>query len=158
VSYEAGEELRNALLVDQQLCLTMEIQESGGIYAWGNNSYGQLGLGGIENRNFLTYSQNSLTDEENTFVDRPVYVPHLHEHGVIGITCGAAHAVAVTSQGEAYTWGAGDSLGIQVHGIYVPVCVERLTKHVRAKAAFAGGHHSFVVADMPFKSVVSDIV
>lgn len=162
VTYEAGEELRTALRDGNDICLAMEIQESGGLYAWGNSSLGQLGLGGIENRDFLAYARNASTGEENSFVDKPVYVADLHEHEVARITCGAAHTVAVTSRGEVFAWGAIDSLGFRPKNSErfcdKPLCVEQLSKHVKSKAAFAGGYHSFVVADMPYKSVASEIL
>mmetsp|Transcript_158016 Transcript_158016/g.291390 ORF Transcript_158016/g.291390 Transcript_158016/m.291390 type:complete len:979 (-) Transcript_158016:93-3029(-) len=156
VTYEAGEELKGVVANQSEPWVTMEIQPSGGVCAWGNCTSGQLGLSGIENQNFLTITKNALTGEENAFVNRPYYVAHLHEHQVSDVACGAAHTVAVTQQGEVFTWGVADSLGVPLNkpSGEVPMFVEQLEGLVKATKAFGGYHHSFVVADMPFKAVV----
>jgi hypothetical protein len=154
VSYEAGEELKR--LDGSQLWATLELQSFGGVCACGNGTFGQLGLSGIENRDFLTRSQNTLTNEVNSFATRPFYVAHLHEHLVTDIACGAKHTVAVTQSGEVFAWGSADGLGVPLDksSSEVPVYVEQLEGLVKAKRAYAGYHHSFVVADMPYKSIV----
>jgi len=156
VTYEAGEELKSVVSNGVEPCVTMEFQPSGGVFAWGNGTFGQLGLAGIENQNFLTRTQNTLTNEENAFANRPFYVAHLHEHQVVDVACGAAHTVAVTQQGEVFTWGAADGLGVPLTkpGSEVPMFVEQLEGLVKATRAFAGHHHSFAIADLPFKAVV----
>ena len=52
----------------------MERHTSGGFYAWGQGTSGQLGLSGIENLSFPIRSENSLAHEENFFAHRPSYV------------------------------------------------------------------------------------
>merc|ERR1740121_1871171 len=54
VTYEAGEELKSVVTNGSVPWVTMEIQPFGGVFAWGNGTYGQLGLAGIENQDFLT--------------------------------------------------------------------------------------------------------
>merc|ERR1719399_1524550 len=156
VTYEAGEELKSVLANGHEPWVTMEIQPSGGVYSWGNGTFGQLGLSGIENQNFLTRTENTLTNEENFFASKPFYVAHLHEHQVNDVACGAAHTVAVTNQGEVFAWGAADGLGVPLNAnkSEVPMFVEQLEGLVKATKTFAGYYHSFVVADMPFKSIV----
>mmetsp|Transcript_71979 Transcript_71979/g.153956 ORF Transcript_71979/g.153956 Transcript_71979/m.153956 type:complete len:988 (-) Transcript_71979:194-3157(-) len=159
VTFEAGEELKSAVEATKQGAkpyVTMEIQPYGGVCAWGNGTHGQLGLAGIENRNFLTRTQNVLTNEENTFANRPYYVAHLHEHQVVNLACGMAHTMAVTQQGEVFTWGAADGLGVPLsrENSEVPMYVEQLEGLVKSTKAFAGNNHSFVVAEMPFRSAV----
>jgi len=155
VSYEVGDELRGAAALGHELTVSMEFQQTGAIFAWGNGSDGQLGLAGLEHRTLLQSSRNALTGEEHAFSDRPAYVAHLHEHQVAEIACGAAHTVAVTAHGEVFSWGAADSLGVTVSDPFsgVPVLVEQLDV-VKAVKACAGHHHTFVIADMPHKSVV----
>lgn len=156
VTYEAGEELKSVLANNAEPWVTMEIQPTGGVYSWGNGTFGQLGLSGIENQNFLTRTENTLTNEENFFANRPFYVAHLHEHQVNDVSCGAAHTVAVTNQGEVFAWGAADGLGVPLNAnkSEVPMFVEQLEGLVKATKTFAGHYHSFVIADMPFKSIV----
>ena len=38
----------------------MEMHTSGGVYAWGQGTSGQLGLSGIENQSFPIRSENAL--------------------------------------------------------------------------------------------------
>lgn len=156
VTYEAGEELKNVCASGAAPFATFEVQEYGGVFSWGNGTLGQLGLAGIENRSFLTSTQNTLTLEENSFVSRPCYVAHLHEHQVISVACGASHTTAVTQQGEVFAWGDADGLGVPVDKTCsdVPMFVDQLEGLVRASRTFAGAHHSFVTADMPFPSVL----
>jgi alpha-tubulin suppressor-like RCC1 family protein/Ca2+-binding EF-hand superfamily protein len=156
VTYEAGEELKQVLANNGEPWVTMEIQPTGGVYSWGNGTFGQLGLSGIENQNFLTRTENTLTNEENFFANRPFYVAHLHEHQVNDVACGAAHTIAVTNQGEVFAWGAADGLGVPLNAnkSEVPMFVEQLEGLVKATKTFAGHYHSFVIADMPFKAIV----
>jgi len=156
VTYEAGEELKSVLASGAEPWVTMEMQKTGGVFAWGNGTFGQLGLSGIENQEFLTQTQNTLTGEQNKFANQPFYLAHLHEHQVIDVACGATHTIAVTAQGDVFSWGAADGLGVPLSAATseVPMFVEQLEGLVKAKRAFAGHNHSFVVADMPFRSLL----
>mmetsp|Transcript_11313 Transcript_11313/g.34971 ORF Transcript_11313/g.34971 Transcript_11313/m.34971 type:complete len:940 (+) Transcript_11313:1-2820(+) len=156
VTYEAGEELKAVAAKGAQPWISMELQPFGALCAWGNGTFGQLGLSAIENRHFLTRTQNALTNEETSFADRPCYVAHLHEHQVLNVACGAAHSVAVTQQGEVFTWGAADGLGVPLEksSSGVPMFVEQLEGLVKCTRAFAGHYHSFVLAEMPFSPAV----
>ena len=72
---------------------TMALTLTGEVYAWGSNSYGQLGLG-------HNVDQNS---------PQIVCIKN-----VKAIACGNGHTIAITSNGEVYTWGLNSSgqLGI----------------------------------------------
>ncbi|MGN0106988.1 MAG: Ig-like domain-containing protein, partial [Hominilimicola sp.] len=63
--------------------------QSGSVYVWGDNTYGQLGLD-------PTYIKN---------VDRPVRVALDNDSEIISIAAGTDHTVAVTASGEVYAWG-----------------------------------------------------
>eukprot|EP00929_Paragymnodinium_shiwhaense_P115768 TRINITY_DN8484_c0_g1_i2.p1 TRINITY_DN8484_c0_g1~~TRINITY_DN8484_c0_g1_i2.p1 ORF type:complete len:985 (-),score=268.41 TRINITY_DN8484_c0_g1_i2:149-3103(-) len=156
VTYEAGEELKQVISSGASPYLSMEVQPYGGVFAWGNGTAGQLGLSGIENQDFLTPTLNTLTNEENCFAREPYYVAHLHEHQVVSIAAGFAHTVACTQPGEVFAWGSASGLGVQLEKPTsdVPMYVEQLEGLVKANQVFAGAHHSMVVADMPFKSIV----
>lgn len=156
VTFEAGEELKGVGTNGSQPWVTMEVQPYGGVFAWGNGTLGQLGLGGIENQSFLTAARNMLTGEPNLFASRPYYVAHLHEHQVTSVACGSSHTVAVTQQGEVFTWGAATGLGVPLEKPHseVPMFVEQLEGLVRATKAFAGHGQSFVVAEMPHQPIV----
>jgi len=156
VTYEAGEELKSVASNGSEAIVSMEVQPYGGVCSWGNGSWGQLGLAEIENRQFLMPGQNVLTGEANEYVHRPHYVAHLHEHQVIGITCGTMHTAAVTLSGEVFTWGIAQGLGVRTEGMKsdVPMFVEQLEGLVKATNVYAGHRHTFVVGEMPYKSIV----
>jgi hypothetical protein len=156
VTFEAGEELKGVVASGSQAWVSMEIQPYGGVYAWGSGTLGQLGLSCIENQNLLTKSVNQLTGEESYIATQPSYLAHLHEHQVLNMAGGHAHSAAVTQQGEVFAWGAADGVGVPLDGptTEVPMFVEQLEGIVKATKAFAGHNHTFVLADMPFKSLV----
>ena len=53
VTCEAAEEIKAILAKGGEPWLSMEMHTSGGVYAWGQGTSGQLGLSGIENQSFL---------------------------------------------------------------------------------------------------------
>lgn len=69
---------------------TAAVTESGEVYTWGGGEHGQLGHG----------------DKVNKTV--PTLVESLKDKMVVQITCGWSHTVALTDDGEVYTWGNGD--------------------------------------------------
>jgi len=66
------------------------VTESGELYAWGLNNYGQLGVG----------------DYKNTRIMKQVQV--IPNGQVVSIVGGENHTVALTVNGEVYTWGKND--------------------------------------------------
>ncbi len=64
---------------------TMCITTNGDLYAWGDNSYGQLGLG----KNAHSYN----------------YPRKINLGKIISVDCGANHTVAITADNEIYAWG-----------------------------------------------------
>ncbi|XP_014911336.1 probable E3 ubiquitin-protein ligase HERC4 [Poecilia latipinna] len=62
---------------------------SGGVFGWGRNDCGQLGLGDKEDRN------------------TPVLVNYLNTKKVTHISCGQEHTVALTKDGAVFTFGSG---------------------------------------------------
>ncbi len=69
----------------------------GSVYAWGDNSKGQLGINPISNIGGSPYP--------NTSYDTPKYVGGLSEISKIDAGSGA-HSLAVTCEGKVYAWGA----------------------------------------------------
>lgn len=60
--------------------------QDGKVYAWGGNEYLQCGVDG----------------EEKNIVSPTICVPHLK---VIQVACGGMHSLALTADGEVWTWG-----------------------------------------------------
>ncbi len=102
---------------------------NGTVFAWGNNEFGQLGLG------------SNLPKH----VQMPSVVRGLPET-IKQVACGNEHTVALTLSNELYTWGHGDS-GLLGHGnnesLCVPKRLEELKKRVLIVAC--GGLHTVVV-------------
>ena len=65
------------------------LDSEGRVYTWGWGVHGQLGHGGVE---------DGLS---------PRVVTTLRRHRVVGVSCGYAHTVALTSKGHVFTWGCG---------------------------------------------------
>uniref|UniRef100_A0A3Q2FPX5 RCC1-like domain-containing protein n=1 Tax=Cyprinodon variegatus TaxID=28743 RepID=A0A3Q2FPX5_CYPVA len=68
---------------------------SGGVFGWGGNDCGQLGLGDSEGDNFIL--------NRNT----PTSVSYLNMKKVVHISCGKEHTVVLTKDGVVFTFGSG---------------------------------------------------
>ena len=105
------------------------VTESGQVYAWGSNQFGQLGFG-----------------RKGDAVLSPTLIPSLD--GLIGdgISSGDRHSAAITNTGALYTWGCGSD-GQCGHGnfddVLRPKLVEALTPY-RSIAVCCG--HNFTLA------------
>lgn len=64
------------------------------VYAWGDNSNGNLGTGDFDNRSSPVLI---IFEEKN-----------VNEVKIHNISCGANHAAAVSLTGKLFTWGAGN--------------------------------------------------
>jgi alpha-tubulin suppressor-like RCC1 family protein len=71
-----------------------------GVFAWGNNRSGQLGLGRIK---------NGVGHITSSHVPVSVHLPRQVENHIAQVRAGSQFALALTSTGEVYAWGAGDS-------------------------------------------------
>jgi uncharacterized protein (TIGR03118 family) len=64
------------------------ITDTGALYAWGQNTNGQLGLGDLTNRL------------------EPTQVDALASETIVAVATGTSHTLALTADGEVYAWGA----------------------------------------------------
>ncbi|XP_066977606.1 uncharacterized protein ca isoform X2 [Macrobrachium rosenbergii] len=97
-----------------------------GVYGWGSNKYGQVGVGGTGR------------------FPRPTLVCSLDGKGIISIGCGQFHSLGVSEDGKLYTWGWGvhGQLGNgSVEDCLVPTLVKKLSKE-RVVLAEGGYAHS----------------
>lgn len=67
---------------------TLEVGPNGTIWSWGDNSYGQLGLGNIEPRRYPT---------------RISTLPYIH-----AVAAGEHHSLAIDEEGRVWAWGRND--------------------------------------------------
>jgi alpha-tubulin suppressor-like RCC1 family protein len=105
---------------------SLAVRSDGTVWAWGDNSHGELGVGTVVDSNV------------------PVQVHTLT--GVIAIAAGQDHALALTSAGKVYAWGLGSD-GQVGDGLFSssasPVAVTGLSSGVTAIAA--GADHSLAL-------------
>jgi tRNA A-37 threonylcarbamoyl transferase component Bud32 len=66
---------------------SLALNKNGEVYAWGDNSYGQI-CGLLKNNTLIPIKVNGFSEEK-----------------VIYISCGSAHSVALTKSGYVFTWG-----------------------------------------------------
>ncbi|XP_055695916.1 probable E3 ubiquitin-protein ligase HERC2 [Lutzomyia longipalpis] len=69
---------------------TLALTEEGLVFSWGDGDFGKLGRGGSEGCSL------------------PQQIERLNGVGVTQIECGAQFSLALTSNGEVWTWGKGD--------------------------------------------------
>lgn len=104
---------------------TLLSTEAGEVYAWGDNSYGQLGIGGRSNKEI------------------PMQVEGLSD--IIAVSAGDYHSVALSSNGDVYSWGR-NTYGQLGNGSSsasnVPVRVENVPPAVMVSA---GGSHTMIL-------------
>lgn len=75
---------------------TVLLKQDGTVWSWGNNAYGQLGNGNIENK-------NEIEPQKVLGINGQGYLDH-----VIDIAAGASFVVALRENGEVITWGRND--------------------------------------------------
>ncbi|MEU7017875.1 RCC1 domain-containing protein [Streptomyces sp. 2RAF24] len=104
---------------------TLALREDGTVWSWGENTYGQLGIGTVTHQN------------------TPKRVPGLTD--VVAVSTGCHHSVALMADGTVKTWGynLNGQLGNDtVEPSSSPVDVKLLDE---VKAVYAGWYHSFAV-------------
>jgi len=79
---------------------TMAIKTDGSLWAWGSNEYGQLGDGTRTIREWDGYSQQMICIADN---DR--LVPTIIMEGVIAVSAGETHTMAIKNDGSLWAWG-----------------------------------------------------
>jgi len=86
--------------------------EGGEIMCWGDNTYGQLGVGDLEQRL------------------EPTRVEGFDGDAVVLVSCGRFHTAAITEAGRLFTWGRGDhgrlghgDRGLRAHPSEVNLCL-----------------------------------
>ncbi|MHB1483594.1 MAG: RCC1 domain-containing protein [Saccharofermentanales bacterium] len=113
-------------MVSAGLYHTVLLNPDGKVYCWGDNSYGQLGIGTIESE------------------DSPALVPELAN--IVMVRAGAYHTLALSADGNVYAWGRntfgqiGDGTSIASSS---PVLVDNIPP---IKEIAAGAFHSLALS------------
>lgn len=78
---------------------TLLLTDNGEVYAWGQNSCGQVGVGPVLN--------GFLKDVTSPVALKPFNLMEKHDFvRVKSVSAGAFHSIAIDSSGEVWTWGA----------------------------------------------------
>ncbi|XP_072241033.1 probable E3 ubiquitin-protein ligase HERC3 isoform X1 [Leuresthes tenuis] len=111
---------------------SMAVNEQGQVFAWGAGEGGQLGLGTVE-----------------AVVRIPRLVKRLCDHSVSQIMCGNQHCIALSRDGQLFTWGQNTSgqlgLGKGEPSKLYPQPLKSLAGIPLAQIT-AGGDHSFALS------------
>ncbi|XP_058798265.1 probable E3 ubiquitin-protein ligase HERC4 [Phymastichus coffea] len=110
---------------------SVAVNNWGQLFCWGNNADGQLGLG-----------------TPLTIVQMPTLVKALGTSVIVQIACGQNHTLALTNNGELYTWGSNSDgqlgLGQDIKMETKPKLISSLFGIPIAFIA-CGGYHSIIV-------------
>jgi alpha-tubulin suppressor-like RCC1 family protein len=118
--------------------------KNGNVYAWGNNGDGQLG----NNSEEATSTPVQVISDAST-------TPATLLNGVIAISAGGSHSLALRNDGSVWTWGSNDDgkLGVAAGNPQrTAVHVTSLTSTVTKVAAAGGGHSLALMFDKTVKS------
>lgn len=90
-----------------------EIRTGGTSYAWGVAQNGRLGLGfdlgsgAAGGGELFLDGYEALTDSAYRYVAAPTRIPALDGISMKQLVCGSAHSLALTADGEVFSWGRG---------------------------------------------------
>ncbi len=113
-------------VVSAGLYHTVLLNEDGQVYCWGDNSYGQLGIGTIENE------------------ESPVLVPDLVD--IVMVQAGAYHTLALSKDGNVYAWGRNTFGQLGNGSANFSSKPERIDSIPPMKEISAGGFHSLALS------------
>ena len=113
---------------------TAALTERGGVYTFGNGGQGQYGVAEIQ-----------PAPLKSQLVPRQVLAAFFNDERVVMLAAGCAHTVALTEQGNVYTWGNGTS-GQLGHGSNRCESEPQQVDPGRLKGRFKGEKVVFVVA------------
>lgn len=112
---------------------TLAAMDNGGLFGFGTNSYGEIGLG---HRNLIIYN--------------PVNIPFgiSPDDRILDVAAGYSHSGVLTSSGRVWTWGAG-YCGQLGHGTdddeLVPREILKVDTQYQGQSLAAGGNHTMLV-------------
>ncbi|GEQ69772.1 hypothetical protein JCM33374_g3446 [Metschnikowia sp. JCM 33374] len=129
------------------------INSKGQVLTWGLNQYGQCGI---------TNDQGEL--EDGSLISKPTIIPALKDKNIAEIVGGEHHSIALTKEGEIFTWGRYDMKEVGIasnelpaytfrdqHGnprsVPIPTLLRIADGTLKFKAIGVGSHHSFAVTD-----------
>ncbi|VEU22758.1 DEKNAAC103836 [Brettanomyces naardenensis] len=139
--------LKNVKFVGSGDYHSFAITHDGKVLSWGLNQFGQCGI--------------STDVDDGSIITRPTEVTGLSGKGIVAITGGEHHSLALSSSGEVYVFGRYDmkEIGIEKDKLPLDDCVKDAHGNVRClpvptklttlpsiKAVEAGPHHSLALS------------
>ncbi|RLU20163.1 hypothetical protein DMN91_006770 [Ooceraea biroi] len=120
---------------------TVIVTKDGRVYSCGNNDYGQLGHEKTRKR----FRLNSTDSIERV----PHMIKTLATKTVVQVACGVEHSVALTNDGEVYSWGSnmdgqlglGSNVGCELKPTRIPALAA-----VPIVFIACGGHHTIAIS------------
>ncbi|PIK43587.1 putative secretion-regulating guanine nucleotide exchange factor [Apostichopus japonicus] len=131
------------------------------IFSWGANSYGQLSLGDTEDRTLPVRSTSHVSEVKQisgggghtvvlTYSSGPVKVEGFNGHPVRDVAAGIRHSLAVTDDGNVWTWGCGkrgqlgwlENLQSGQRWSHKPRTV---SEEMKCRSVAAGAYHSLAI-------------
>lgn len=120
------------------------------VFFWGDSSSGQCGIGDIKLVNQpsrVKFERYNISDTRETHIPTPQDKDNKkNEPVIIQIACGDSHSLALSIDGEVWSWGTGCQLGhgVDIDKVTIPTQIEFLIgKHVTSVAC--GAYHSLAV-------------
>lgn len=108
---------------------SMALAETGKVYVWGNNNFGQLGTGSVNS------------------INTPSLLDALYNEKIIDISCGDNFSGALTHTGDVYTWGFGNE-GQLGHGDKSDQLLPRKIQfNQKVKKISCGGAHAALLTE-----------
>lgn len=128
----------NKIMIIQVVCgwnFTVALAKDGSVFSWGKQGEGQCGLGYLEKDQLV-----------------PRHVEKLSDSCVIDIACGYTHTLALTAEGEVYSWGLGEygQLGRSIVYQPIPELVDFsqvLCAPDRITQVYCGAFHSITTSE-----------
>jgi alpha-tubulin suppressor-like RCC1 family protein len=116
---------------------SVAVTGTGEVYSWGQNKYGQVGVGGQVN-------DDEYDEDKPLHVIVPRLLSSLFGVFISAVSCGAGHSIAMAADGRVFSWGMG-GFGQLGHGnlenLTRPTPIAFL-KHHRVTAVSCGLAHS----------------
>ncbi|KAH9146610.1 hypothetical protein AeRB84_009531 [Aphanomyces euteiches] len=114
---------------------TIAVSVQGQVFSWGKQAEGQCGLGYIE--------ADQLT---------PVLIEALSPYNIVHVACGYTHTLAVSDEGELFSWGLGEYGQLGKETIYQAISSKKtlisyLPSDDRVTRVYCGAFHSVATTE-----------
>ncbi|XP_030881180.1 E3 ubiquitin-protein ligase HERC2 [Leptonychotes weddellii] len=110
---------------------TLAVTENGQVWSWGDGDYGKLGRGGSDG------------------CKTPKLIEKLQDLDVVKVRCGSQFSIALTKDGQVYSWGKGDNQRLG-HGTEEHVRYPKLLEGLQGKKVIdvaAGSTHCLALTE-----------